>query len=35
MKVSEILKAWGKILQGVPPSLSIEITKEQLKTELF
>ena len=28
MKVSEILKAWGKILQGVPPSLSIEITKE-------
>ncbi len=28
MKVSEIVKAWGKILQGVPPSLSIEITKE-------
>ncbi|HEU0123966.1 MAG TPA: radical SAM protein [Bryobacteraceae bacterium] len=28
MKVSEIIKAWGKILQGVPPSLSIEITKE-------
>lgn len=28
MKVSEIVKAWGKILQGEPPSLSIEITKE-------
>lgn len=28
MKVSEIIHAWGKILQGVPPSLSIEITKE-------
>jgi len=28
MKVSELLKAWGKILQGMPPSLSIEITKE-------
>lgn len=28
MKVSEVVKAWGKILQGVPPSLSIEITKE-------
>lgn len=28
MKVSEIVKAWGKILKGTPPSLSIEITKE-------
>lgn len=28
MKVSEVVKAWGKILQGKPPSLSIEITKE-------
>jgi MoaA/NifB/PqqE/SkfB family radical SAM enzyme len=28
MKISEIVQAWGKILQGVPPSLSIEITKE-------
>jgi len=28
MKVSEVVKAWGKILQGAPPSLSIEITKE-------
>lgn len=28
MKVSEIVHAWGKILQGKAPSLSIEITKE-------
>ena len=28
MKVSEIIRAWGKILQGVEPSLSIELTKE-------
>src|SRR5690349_19415718 len=28
MKVSEVVRAWGKILQGLPPSLSIEITKE-------
>jgi MoaA/NifB/PqqE/SkfB family radical SAM enzyme len=28
MKTSEVLKAWGKILQGERPSLSIEITKE-------
>lgn len=28
MKVSEIVKAWGKILTGNQPSLSIEITKE-------
>ncbi|BDC48816.1 hypothetical protein F183_A11320 [Bryobacterales bacterium F-183] len=28
MKVSEVVKAWGRILQGRPPSLSIEITKE-------
>ncbi|MBS1833873.1 MAG: radical SAM protein [Acidobacteria bacterium] len=28
MKVSEVVKAWGRILQGKPPSLSIEITKE-------
>ncbi|WP_321475788.1 radical SAM protein [uncultured Paludibaculum sp.] len=28
MKVSEVIRAWGKILKGVPPSLSIEITKE-------
>jgi organic radical activating enzyme len=25
---SEIVQAWGKILKGEPPSLSIEITKE-------
>jgi hypothetical protein len=25
---SEILQAWGKVLKGEPPSLSIEITKE-------
>src|SRR6201996_1648996 len=28
MQTSEILKAWGKILRGQRPSLSIEITKE-------
>jgi sulfatase maturation enzyme AslB (radical SAM superfamily) len=28
MKTSEIISAWGKILKGEPPSLSIEITKE-------
>jgi MoaA/NifB/PqqE/SkfB family radical SAM enzyme len=28
MKVSEIVNAWGRILQGRPPSISIEITKE-------
>ena len=28
MKTSEIFKAWGKILRGEQPSLSIEITKE-------
>ncbi len=28
MKTSEILRAWGKILQGERPSLSIEITRE-------
>src|SRR3978361_1311236 len=28
MKVSEVVQAWGKILQGLPPSLSIEITRE-------
>ena len=28
MKTSEIVKAWGKILTGQQPSLSIEITKE-------
>jgi len=28
MKTSEVLSAWGKILKGEPPSLSIEITKE-------
>lgn len=28
MKVSEIVSAWGKILKGEAPSLSIEITKE-------
>jgi len=28
MKVSEVLQAWGRILRGMPPSLSIEITKE-------
>ena len=28
MKVSEVVRAWGKILKGAKPSLSIEITKE-------
>ena len=28
MQASEVVKAWGKILQGRPPSLSIEITRE-------
>ena len=28
MKTSEILRAWGKILRGERPSLSIEITRE-------
>lgn len=28
MKTSEIINAWGKILKGEPPSLSIEITRE-------
>jgi len=28
MKASEIVRAWGKILKGVQPALSIEITKE-------
>lgn len=28
MKTSEVLHAWGRILQGRAPSLSIEITKE-------
>ncbi len=28
MKTSEVVSAWGKILKGEPPSLSIEITKE-------
>ncbi len=28
MKTSEILKAWGRILNGYRPSLSIEITRE-------
>lgn len=28
MKKSEVVKAWGSILTGRPPSLSIEITKE-------
>jgi len=28
VKTSEIISAWGKILKGEPPSLSIEITKE-------
>lgn len=28
MKTQEVLKAWGKILKGQQPSLSIEITKE-------
>ena len=28
MNTSQLLQAWGKILKGEPPSLSIEITKE-------
>lgn len=28
METSEVLRAWGKILKGEPPSLSIEITRE-------
>src|SRR5450631_2914591 len=28
MRTSEILQAWGKILKGEPPALSIEITRE-------
>src|SRR5580698_7467584 len=28
MKKSEVVRAWGKILSGSSPSLSIEITKE-------
>jgi MoaA/NifB/PqqE/SkfB family radical SAM enzyme len=28
MRTSEILRAWGRILSGKPPSLSIEITRE-------
>ena len=28
MKTSEVISAWRKILQGEPPSLSIEITRE-------
>ena len=28
MHTSEILRAWGKILKGQPPALSIEITRE-------
>ena len=28
MKTSEVIRAWGKILKGEQPSLSIEITKE-------
>ena len=28
MYTSEIVQAWGKILKGEKPSLSIEITKE-------
>ncbi len=28
MKTSEVIRAWGKILQGERPSLSIEITRE-------
>ncbi len=28
MKVSEVIQAWGKILKGERPSLSIEITRE-------
>jgi len=28
LKTSEVISAWGKILKGEPPSLSIEITRE-------
>ena len=28
MRISEVLRAWKKILQGEAPSLSIEITRE-------
>lgn len=28
MQTSEVVRAWGKILKGEPPSLSIEITRE-------
>lgn len=28
LKTSEVIRAWGKILRGEPPSLSIEITRE-------
>jgi MoaA/NifB/PqqE/SkfB family radical SAM enzyme len=28
VKTSEVIRAWGKILKGEPPSLSIEITRE-------
>jgi sulfatase maturation enzyme AslB (radical SAM superfamily) len=28
VKTSDVMRAWGKILQGEPPTLSIEITKE-------
>jgi hypothetical protein len=28
MKTSGVMRAWGKILKGEPPSLSIEITRE-------
>src|SRR5580658_4880816 len=28
MRTSDVLKAWGKILKGERPSLSIEITRE-------
>ena len=28
MKTSEVIRAWGKILKGEPPSLSVEITRE-------
>ena len=28
MKTSEVVRAWGKILKGERPSLSIEITRE-------
>jgi len=28
MKVAHVLRSWGRILQGYPPALSIEITRE-------